>query len=74
MASSIKLFLSLYLIVIAFIYALQRRSGAPVIIPGDIFIQKGERQIYIPLGSSFVLTLIFFLILNNIRQRLGVEF
>lgn len=74
MASSIKLFLILYFIAVAFIYALQRQSGTPVIIPGDIYIQNGARRIYIPLGSSFVLTLVLFLILNSIRKRLGVEF
>ncbi len=74
MSSSIKLFFILYFISIAFIYALQRQRGIPVIVPGDIFVQKEGKKIYIPLGLSFILTLVLFLILNNIRKRLGVEF
>lgn len=74
MTSSIKLFLTLYFISIAFIYALQRQKGIPVIVPGDILILRANKKIYIPLGMSFIITLILFLILNNIRVKMGVEF
>lgn len=74
MLSSIKLFLIIYFICMAFIYALQSRRSIPVIIPGDILILKGQRNIYIPLGMTFVISLIFFLILNNIRLKMGIQF
>ena len=74
MMSSIKLFLTIYFICMGFIYALQSRRSIPVVIPGDIFISKGQKKIYIPLGLTLVLTLIIFLILNNIRKKMGIEF
>lgn len=74
MASSIKLFLTLYFISVAFIYALQSRRFSPIIVPGDIYIVKGQKRVYIPLGLSFIMTLVIFLILNNIRKRMGIEF
>ena len=74
MLSSIKLFAILYFISIAFIYALQRKRGIPVIVPGDIYIRKEQKYVYIPLGMSLILTLILFLIFNNIRIKMGVEF
>lgn len=73
MLSSIKLFGIIYFIIIAFIYALQRQKSIPAIVPGDILILKGQKRIYIPLGLSFIITLIVFLILNNIRVRMGIE-
>ena len=74
MISSIKLFLIIYFICMGFIYALQSRRSIPVMVPGDIYISKGQKKIYIPLGLTFILTLIIFLILNNIRLKMGVEF
>lgn len=74
MLSSLKLFAILYFILMGFIYALQRNRARPIIVPGDIYIQKNQKYVYIPLGFTFVLTLILFLILNNIRIRMGIEF
>ncbi|MBN1969281.1 MAG: DUF2905 family protein [Candidatus Delongbacteria bacterium] len=72
--SSVKLFAILYFIIMGFIYALQRNRAQPIVIPGDIYIHKNQKYIYIPLGLTFVLTLIFFLVFNNIRKRWGIEF
>lgn len=57
-----------------FIYAFQRNRARPIIVPGDIFIQKNQKYVYIPLGLTFILTLVLFLIINNIRVRMGIEF
>lgn len=74
MFTSIKLFAIIYFVIMGFIYALQRNRARPIIIPGDIYVQKNQKSIYIPLGLTFVLTLLLFLILNNIRIKMGVEF
>lgn len=74
MVSSIKLFAVLYFIIMALIYALQRNKGKPIIAPGDIYIQKNQKYVYIPLGLSLILTILAFLIFNNIRIKWGIEF
>jgi len=74
MLGSIKLFAILYFIIISFVYALQRKRAMPVIVPGDIYIPKGQGHIYIPLGLTTILTLISFLIIKNLAEKFGVEF
>jgi len=58
----LQLFLTLYLISVAFIYAFQRKAGTPFTLPGDIYIHMGTKRIYIPLGSSLIATIILFLL------------
>lgn len=58
-----KLFFLIYVIVVGLIYALTRRSGIPKLVPGDIFIAKAGRTIYVPLGASLIITSIIFAIL-----------
>lgn len=60
----VQLFFLLYVIVVAIIFALARKTGPPFLLPGDIYISKGTR-IYIPLGASLILTIILFLILYS---------
>lgn len=61
----VKMYFFIYIIVIALIYALMRKSGVPKLVPGDIYINKAGRQIYIPVGASFILTTIIFIILYS---------
>ena len=74
MLNSFKLFAIIYAVIMGFVYALQTNKARPIIVPGDIYIQKNQKYVYIPLGLTFVLALVFFLILNNIRIRMGIEF
>ncbi|OGM20068.1 hypothetical protein A2863_01975 [Candidatus Woesebacteria bacterium RIFCSPHIGHO2_01_FULL_38_9b] len=60
----IKLFFTLYFISWAMIFALQRKSGVPFTIPGDIYIHIAQKKIYLPISSSLVLTIILFLLLT----------
>lgn len=55
----------IYIVVIGLIYALMRNSGIPKLVPGDIYINKAGKQIYIPLGASLIITTIIFLILYS---------
>ena len=62
MMRGIQLFFFLYIVVVGVIFALARKSGPPVLLPGDIYISKGTR-VYIPLGASLIITIILFAIL-----------
>lgn len=62
----LHVFVLFYVLSVAFIYALNRRfAKPPIVIPGDIYISKAAKKIYIPLGSSLILTIILFLILRR---------
>ena len=50
----------IYTVVVALLYALMRNSGIPKLVPGDIYIQKAGRKIYIPIGASFIATSLIF--------------
>jgi hypothetical protein len=63
---AIKFFGILYFLAAAFMYYLSQRGGQPPIIPGDIYIKKGPRTIYIPTGSSFIIAAILFLLLRKL--------
>ena len=60
--SPLKVFLSIYLLSIAFMYYISFKYRLPVTIPGDIFIKKGPRTIYFPIASSLLLTILLFLV------------
>ncbi len=64
----IKAFFIIYFISVAFIYGLQSRSVEPIIVPGDIYVKKGLKGIYIPLGSSLLLTIVLFLIFKKLAS------
>jgi hypothetical protein len=61
----VKAFFLIYVIAIAAMYYLNYRSGRPIVIPGDIYFRRGQRMIYFPLGSSFVLALVLFLLFKR---------
>lgn len=42
------------------------KSGIPVLLPGDFLIIKASRKIYIPLGTSLILTIILYILLNSL--------
>lgn len=59
---AIKALGMILLVSVAFIYGLQSRLSEPIIIPGDVYIRKGTKGVYIPIGSSIALTIILFLL------------
>lgn len=59
----IQIFVLIYFIVMVLLYALIYKAGVPFLLPGDIYIHKGQRRIYIPLGTTLIITLVLFLIL-----------
>lgn len=59
----IRSFLLIYFVVVALIFGLLRNSAKAKLVPGDIFIQKAGRTIYIPLGSSLLITALAFAVL-----------
>lgn len=65
---SLKAFLLIYFISIGFIYALQRKLSSPIIIPGDLYIKKPTRSLYIPFGSSIVVTIVIFSIFRKLAS------
>jgi hypothetical protein len=65
---SLKAFLLIYFISIGFVYALQRKLSSPIIVPGDLYIRKPTRSLYIPFGSSIVITVIIFLIFRKLAS------
>jgi len=72
MLENIKLFAILFFISMAFIFALQKKGGNPIIIPGDIYIRKNQKYIYIPISSTFLLTLIIYIILSSLKRKFGL--
>lgn len=64
----VRVYFLIYVVVIALLYGLMRQTGVPKLVPGDIYINKAGKQIYIPLGASFIITsLIFALLFSAIR-------
>lgn len=62
--SSGKVFLIIWVISVAIMYFLASKPGNPLVLPGDIYTRKGMNKIYIPLGSSFFLAIIIFVLLK----------
>jgi hypothetical protein len=62
MTTAIGFFALIYFTVMAFVYALSRKAGVPLVLPGDVYISNGTNKVYIPLGTTFIITLILFLI------------
>lgn len=58
----------IYFISIGIVYYLSARSSGPIVIPGDIYIRKAGRTIYVPIASPLVVAAIIFLV---IRKFLG---
>ena len=64
-----ELFLLIYIVIIGLLYMFASKGGVPWMLPGDIYIAKGTRNIYIPLGTSLIITVLIFLILNHLKPR-----
>ena len=62
--SSVRVFLLLYVVSVAFMYYLSYFKKIPVFIPGDLFIKKGQRTIYFPFSSALLLSIMLFVALN----------
>lgn len=63
MIQGIKIFLLLWVVSIGLVYALMRR-GVPFLLPGDYLIIKASRRIYIPMGTSLIVTVVLFVLLR----------
>jgi hypothetical protein len=61
----VKAFLLIYVVAIGGMYYVSSRLSGPVVFPGDIYFRRGPRLIYVPLGSSFILTIILFILFLN---------
>lgn len=61
---TIKIFGVFYFISFAFMYYLSYKYRLPVTIPGDVFIKKGPRTIYIPIASALLLAILLFVVLR----------
>lgn len=62
--NAIKAFLMLYVIALALVYSFAGKSANPLIVPGDIYIVKAGKRLYIPISSSLIITIILFLLLR----------
>ena len=69
MISILKLFATLYLISFGLILALNKKTGNPIVLPGDIYINKAQRKIYLPIGSSLNLSLVLAFILYKVYGK-----
>lgn len=58
----IKAFFLIYIIAIGSMFYLSSKGSGPIVLPGDIYFRKGTKMIYFPLGSSFFLALILFIL------------
>ena len=62
--SGVKIFFILWGISIAGMYYMFTRSGGPLVLPGDIYIKKGDKTIYFPIGSSFFIAIVLYVVLS----------
>lgn len=62
----IRTFFLIYVIAIAAMLVASSRLSGPIVFPGDIYFRRGGRTFYFPLGSSFVLALVLFLLFRAI--------
>ncbi len=60
--TTIKVFFLVYIIAVAFMLYFHHKNKQAFIFYGDLYINKGGREVYIPFGSSFFLTLLLFLL------------
>lgn len=60
----LRVFFLLYVVSIAVMYFLFSRGGNPPLLPGDFYIKKVGRSIYIPIGSSLILTIILYILFS----------
>lgn len=61
---AVQLFVVLFFIVIAFLYALINKVGVPFLLPGDVYRNYGGRKLYFPLGTGLILTTLIFLLIK----------
>ncbi|OGM18767.1 hypothetical protein A2685_00450 [Candidatus Woesebacteria bacterium RIFCSPHIGHO2_01_FULL_37_10] len=61
-----RIFFLLLVLTFGGIYALTRGGKTPITLPGDLLIIKANRRIYIPFGSTLLITIILFLILRSL--------
>ncbi|OGM61390.1 hypothetical protein A2955_00320 [Candidatus Woesebacteria bacterium RIFCSPLOWO2_01_FULL_37_19] len=62
---AVKLFFLLYVVVVAIIYSMARRTGPPWMLPGDFYRVHGPNRIYLPFGTSLIINIILFIILYS---------
>lgn len=64
----IKAFLLLYIIATGFMYYLSYRGKNPILLPGDFYIKRFSKVIYIPIGSSLIVATILYAALAFLRK------
>jgi hypothetical protein len=60
----------LYILSMGIMYFLSARHGKPIVLPGDILIRKGPRNVYIPIGSAFYVTILLFILFTYFSSKL----
>ena len=61
---AITIFFSLYFISFGAMYYLSYRAKGPMVVPGDIYKNKGGRVVYIPTGGALILAILLFVLLK----------
>jgi len=59
-----KIFLLIWFLSIAVMYFLASRPGNPLVLPGDIYIQKEGFTLYFPIVSSILISIILTFLFN----------
>jgi hypothetical protein len=59
---TLKVFLLLYVITFIGMYVVTGKGASPIILPGDLYIKKAGKTIYVPMGSALILSGILLLI------------
>ncbi len=63
-----KTFLLVYAVSFAARYYMYYRKGSAVVLPGDYYIVKAPKRIFIPFGSAFFMAVLGFGLLLAIRN------
>lgn len=61
---TLRVFALLYVIVNALLYMGTGKGASPIIMPGDLYVKKAGRTIYIPLGSSLIISTLLLILIK----------
>ncbi len=71
---NVQIFLLLYVVSIGIMYVVYNKGGkgggnSPMA-PGDFYRVIGSKRIYIPFGSSLIITIILYILLSLAKSRI----
>lgn len=68
---TIKVFILLYIIDVAALFFLFQRGGADgPLLPGDIYIVRGNKRIYLPFLSALLLTIVLIALFSYLKNKI----